>query len=88
MTAPVPSGGPEGDRPTILQPAGWPKPRGYSNGMMAEGRVVVTGGVVGWDVDGRFPATFAEQAHQTFSNIRVILTEAGAEPHHLVRLTW
>ena len=79
---------PEHDRPTILQPAGWPKPRGYSNGMMAEGRIVLTGGTVGWDTDGRFPGTFAEQAHQTFLNIVEILAEGGAEPHHVVRLTW
>ena len=79
---------PDEDRPTILQPPGWPKPRGYSNGMMAEGRVVVTGGVVGWDTMGNFPETFAAQARQTFSNIRAILAEGGAEPHHIVRLTW
>jgi enamine deaminase RidA (YjgF/YER057c/UK114 family) len=79
---------PEDDRPTILQPPGWPKPRGYSNGMMAEGRVVVTGGVVGWDTEGNFPDSFADQARQTFSNIRAILAEGGAEPHHIVRLTW
>jgi enamine deaminase RidA (YjgF/YER057c/UK114 family) len=74
--------------PAILQPPGWPKPRGYSNGMMAEGRVVVTGGVVGWDTDGTFPDSFADQARQTFANIRTILAEGGAEPRHLVRLTW
>lgn len=79
---------PDEGRPTVLQPPGWPKPRGYSNGMMAEGRVVVTGGVVGWDQDGNFPASFADQARQTFSNIRAILREGGAEPHHIVRLTW
>jgi enamine deaminase RidA (YjgF/YER057c/UK114 family) len=74
--------------PSILQPPGWPKPRGYSNGMMAEGRLVVTGGVVGWDTDGRFPDSFADQARQTFANIRAILGQGGAEPRHLVRLTW
>jgi enamine deaminase RidA (YjgF/YER057c/UK114 family) len=74
--------------PSVLQPPGWPKPRGYSNGMMAEGRVVVTGGVVGWDTEGRFPQSFADQARQTFANIRAILAEGGAETRHLVRLTW
>ncbi|NNM74973.1 RidA family protein [Enterovirga aerilata] len=78
----------EDDGPTILQPPGWPKPRGYSNGMMAEGRVLVTGGIVGWDTAGRFPETFAEQARQTLANIRSILAEGGAEPRHIVRLTW
>lgn len=78
----------EDGRPVALQPPGWPQPRGYANGMMAEGRVVVTGGVVGWDAAGRFPDGFAAQARQCFANIRAILAEAGAEPHHLVRLTW
>ena len=72
----------------VLQPANWPRPRGYSNGMEAEGRIVVTGGVVGWDAAGRFPDTFVEQARQTFENIAAILGEAGAGPEHLVRLTW
>ncbi len=72
----------------ILQPPGWPRPRGYANGMLAEGRIVVTGGVVGWDADGVFPATFVGQARQLFLNIAAILAEADAGPEHLVRLTW
>ena len=56
--------------------------------MTAKGRVVVTGGVVGWDVMGNFPESFAAQARQTFSNILKILAEGGAGPEHLVRLTW
>jgi enamine deaminase RidA (YjgF/YER057c/UK114 family) len=79
---------PDGDSPTVLQPAGWPVPQGYANGMMAEGRIVVTGGVVGWDASERFPQGFVAQARQTLENIRAILAEAGAEPRHLVRLTW
>jgi enamine deaminase RidA (YjgF/YER057c/UK114 family) len=75
-------------RPTVLQPQGWPTPRGYANGMMAEGRMLVTGGVVGWDAMGNFPEGFVAQARQTLLNIRAILAEGGAEPHHLVRLTW
>ena len=75
-------------KPTVLQPAGWPAPRGYANGMMADGRILVTGGVVGWDVAGNFPDGFVAQARQTLLNIRAILAEGGAEPHHLVRLTW
>jgi enamine deaminase RidA (YjgF/YER057c/UK114 family) len=74
--------------PRTLQPAGWPRPQGYANGMTAKGRVVVTGGVVGWDVMGNFPDSFAAQARQTFSNILKILAEGGAGPEHLVRLTW
>lgn len=72
----------------VLHPAGWPRPRGYSNGIMAEGRIVVTGGVVGWTAAGRFPEGFVAQAQQTFENIAAILAEAGAGPEHLVRLTW
>ena len=75
-------------KPTVLQPAGWPAPRGYANGMMADGRILVTGGVVGWDVAGNFPDGFVAQVRQTLLNIRAIFAEGGAEPHHLVRLTW
>lgn len=85
---PMPPVRDEEARPVVLQPQGWPKPRGYANGMSAEGRIVVTGGVVGWDVMGNFPEGFLAQAAQTFSNIRAILREGGAEPTHLVRLTW
>jgi enamine deaminase RidA (YjgF/YER057c/UK114 family) len=56
--------------------------------MMAEGRILVTGGVVGWDSEGVFADGFVAQAAQTFRNIRAILAEGGAEPHHIVRLTW
>src|SRR3712207_2136288 len=78
----------EEGRPQVLQPRGWPTPKGYANGMIAEGRILVTGGVVGWDVEGVFPEGFVAQARQTLLNIRDILKEGGAEPHHLVRLTW
>jgi len=74
--------------PRALEPQGWPRPSGYANGMTAKGRVVVTGGVVGWDVMGNFPETFAAQARQVFSSILKILAEGGAGPEHLVRLTW
>jgi len=75
-------------RPRVLLPEGWPVPKGYANGMEADGRIVVTGGVVGWDAEGRFPKTFAEQVQQTLRNIAAILKEGGAGPEHLVRLTW
>ncbi len=71
-----------------LQPSGWPTPKGYANGMTAEGRLVVTGGVIGWDVHGRLPPDFVVQVRQTLRNIAAILDEGGAEPEHLVRLTW
>jgi enamine deaminase RidA (YjgF/YER057c/UK114 family) len=72
----------------ILQPSGWPLPKGYSNGMAAEGRIVVTGGVIGWDEKGRLPRGFVAQVRQTLGNIVAILAEGDARPAHLVRLTW
>lgn len=74
--------------PHVLQPGGWPRPKGYANGMMAEGKLVVTGGVVGWDVAGTFPSDFVQQVKQTLENIVAILAEGGARPDNLVRLTW
>ncbi|WP_439575172.1 RidA family protein [Phreatobacter sp.] len=93
MTRPVPPVIPvpiadDEARPVTLNPKGWPVPRGYANGMTARGRIVVTGGVVGWDVMGNFAEDFASQARQCFSNIAAILAEGGVRPHHLVRLTW
>ena len=72
----------------ILQPGGWPMPKGYANGMAADGRLVVTGGVIGWDSHGHLPADFVAQVRQTLSSISAILAEGGARPEHLVRLTW
>src|SRR5258707_10831275 len=74
--------------PQILQPSGWPAPKGYANGMAADGRLVVTGGVIGWDHLGHLPADFVAQVRQTLSNISAILAEGGARPQHLLRLTW
>jgi enamine deaminase RidA (YjgF/YER057c/UK114 family) len=72
----------------ILQPGGWPAPKGYANGMAADGRIVVTGGVIGWDSKERLADGFTAQVRQTLSNIAAILAEGGARPEHLVRLTW
>lgn len=72
----------------ILQPPGWPRPRGYANGIVAEGRFVFTGGLVGWNEEGVFPDGFVPQTRQTLLNIMAVLKEAGARPEHLVRLTW
>jgi enamine deaminase RidA (YjgF/YER057c/UK114 family) len=72
----------------VLQPKNWPVPKGYSNGMMAEGKILVTGGIVGWDETGKFPEGFVAQARQVLENIRAILAEGGAGPQHIVRLTW
>jgi enamine deaminase RidA (YjgF/YER057c/UK114 family) len=72
----------------VLQPSGWPMPKGYANGMTADGRLVVTGGVIGWDEAERLAPDFIAQVRQTLSNIAKILAEGGARPEHLVRLTW
>jgi len=75
-------------RPQVLQPAGWPMPKGYANGVAAEGRIVVTGGVIGWDAQERLAAGFVAQVRQALTNIAAILAEGGARPENLVRLTW
>jgi enamine deaminase RidA (YjgF/YER057c/UK114 family) len=72
----------------ILQPSGWPAPKGYANGMAADGRIIVTGGIIGWDPQGNLPDDFVAQVRQTLENISTILAEGGARPEHLVRLTW
>ncbi len=72
----------------VLQPSGWPMPKGYANGISAEGRIVVTGGVIGWDQNERLGDGFLAQAQQVLENIAAILAEGDARPEHLVRLTW
>lgn len=73
----------------ILQPHGWAKPKGFSNGIKARGTMVFTGGQIGWDSQCRFAGhDLAAQVGQTLSNILAILAEAGAAPEHVVRLTW
>lgn len=72
-----------------LQPAGWPKPLGYANGMESRGRLVHVGGQIGWTPDGRFEAhDLAGQVRQTLENIVTILAEAGAGPEHVTTMTW
>lgn len=79
---------PQADTPQVLQPSGWPTPKGYANGMTAQGRIVVTGGVIGWDENERLREDFVGQVGQALRNIAAILKEGGAGPQHLVRLTW
>lgn len=72
-----------------LQPPGWVRPRGYSNGISARGEMIVVAGQVGWDENEAFTDnTFPGQAAQALRNIVAVLAEAGAGPEHLVRLTW
>jgi enamine deaminase RidA (YjgF/YER057c/UK114 family) len=72
----------------ILQPPGWPQPKGYANGIRARGDLVFVGGTVGWDTEGRFPDGLVAQARQALSNIVAVLAEGGAKPEHIVRLIW
>jgi enamine deaminase RidA (YjgF/YER057c/UK114 family) len=73
----------------FLNPRAWKPPVGYANGVAAQGRMVFTGGVVGWNGEQLFETDdFAGQVRQALANIVAILAEAGAGPHHLVRLTW
>ena len=73
----------------ILQPPGWPRPRGYANGISARGRQVHVAGQIGWNERGVLAGSdLVAQARQALRNIVAILAEDGARPEHLVRLTW
>lgn len=73
----------------ILQPAGWAKPIGYSNGIAASGRLVFVGGQIGWNAQGAFETDdFAEQTRQTLANVVAIVAEAGGGPQHITTMTW
>jgi enamine deaminase RidA (YjgF/YER057c/UK114 family) len=75
--------------PEVIQPAGWPRPRGYANAVLAEGRLLFIAGQIGWDAEGVFHSDdFVAQARQALINILTLLRAAGAEPAHLVRMTW
>jgi len=75
---------------TTILPAGWPRPKGYSNAVVAEGRQVFVAGMVGWNpVTGAFESDdFVAQFRQTLHNVVAVLRAAGAGPEHLVRTTW
>ena len=73
---------------TMLQPPGWPRPKGFANGMLARGEMVFVGGMIGQDKDGRFADGFVAQMKLALENIAAVLAEAGATPQHIVRLTW
>ncbi len=73
----------------ILQPKGWPRPVGYSNGISAQGRHVYVAGTIGWDERYRFQSRdLTEQIRQALINIKMILAEGDATPAHVVRMTW
>lgn len=73
----------------FLNPSHWKKPIGYSNGVAASGRYVVTGGIIGWNENYEFETDdFAEQVDQALRSIVEVLAEGGAKPEHIVRMTW
>ena len=73
----------------VLHPKHWARAKGFSNGIVAEGRQVFVAGQVGWNAEQKFASDdFAAQVEQALVNIVEVLAEAGAEPKHIVRLTW
>ena len=72
----------------VLNPAGWPQPKGFSNGILARGETVFVGGMIGADSQGRVAEGFVAQMKLALENIAAVLVEAGAAPQHIVRLTW
>lgn len=76
--------------PRILRPPGWPRPSGYSDGMAVTGRLIVLAGQIGWNPKtAEFESNqMTVQVEQALRNIVTLLADAGAEPRHLVRLTW
>ena len=74
---------------TVLQPPGWARAKGFSNGIVAKGTLVFIAGQIGWTGEGKWEARdFAGQFRQTLKNIVEVLAQAGGKPEHIVRLTW
>jgi len=73
----------------VLQPADWPRPRGYANGVAASGRQVFVAGMVGWNAEGVFESDdLVDQVRQALVNVRSVLAQGHAGPEHMVRMTW
>ncbi len=73
----------------VILPTGWPRPKGYSNGVAASGKTLFIAGMIGWDAQGVFHSDdFAAQARQALQNIADVVREAGGKPEHIVRMTW
>jgi enamine deaminase RidA (YjgF/YER057c/UK114 family) len=78
-----------GELMEILQPSDWAQPRGYSNGVVASGRIVFIAGQIGWNSQQQFEALdFVGQSRQALANILAVLAEAGGEAQHITRLVW
>jgi len=73
----------------VLLPPGWPRPKGYANGVTAKGRMVFVAGMIGWDADGVFHTDdLAGQVRQALQNVVEVLKAGDAKPEHIVRMTW
>ena len=73
----------------VILPPGWPRPRGYANGVSASGRMLFIAGMIGWDAQGVFHSDdFAVQVRQALQNVAEVLREAGGKPENIVRMTW
>jgi enamine deaminase RidA (YjgF/YER057c/UK114 family) len=73
----------------VLQPEGWARPIGYSNGVEARGRTIFVGGQIGWNAQCQFETDdFVAQVRQTLENVVAVLKAGGAEPHHITTMTW
>jgi len=73
----------------VILPEGWPRPKGYANGVVAQGRMLFIAGMIGWDAQGVFHSDdFAVQARQALQNVADVLREAGGRPENVVRMTW
>lgn len=73
----------------VLLPPGWPRPKGYANGVAVSGRQIYVAGMIGWDAHEQFHTDdLAGQAQQAMQNIVAVLAAGGAKPEHIVRMTW
>ena len=74
----------------ILEPEGWPRPKGYSNGVAASGRMIFVAGQIGWNpTTGEFESDdLVEQVRQALRNVVAVLATGGTGPEHIVRMTW
>jgi enamine deaminase RidA (YjgF/YER057c/UK114 family) len=73
----------------VILPDGWPRPKGYANGVVASGKMLFVAGMIGWDAQGRFESDdFAVQARQALKNVADVVREAGGKPENIMRMTW
>lgn len=75
---------------TMLSPNGWPRPKGYANGILtSDSNTIYVSGQIGWNAQQEFESSdFVTQTAQALRNVKAVLKEAGAGPEHIVRMTW